>query len=338
MSPSLFISYRTEDAVFAGRIYDSLKQHFGAERIFFDQRSIRAGAKWDEEIDRSLATCGAFLLVITPRWLKSFGERGDEGGQDYHLREISLALDRSIPVIPLVIDEAEPPSDRSLPEVLRGRLPLIQWERVRNDRTFDDSMTRLRDQIEWIFDQLEPSGGPDGATLPPPPPRPAPPRAFDSVAPPPAPPASGYAYPQPAWTPPAPPVPPPAVRTDSREWRLQHSVWPWGVLCCGFATWVVFLYIGLRAKQRAWVIAGIAYLAVFAVLVTAMQVTDDGLPEATSTGERTVAYAYGAYWIVSLIHLAVVNTPWLRWRAADELGARSSATGAPAPGGPPSPF
>lgn len=341
MSPSLFISYRTEDAVFAGRIYDSLKQHFGEERIFFDQRSIRAGAKWDEAIDRSLAECGAFLLVITPRWLASFEARDAESGQDYHLREIMLALDRSIPVLPLVIDEADPPSDRALPEQLRSRLPLIQWERIRNDRTFDDSMARLRDQIEWIFDQLEPSGASDApaatAPLPPPPPPPPPPPAA-AAAPQVRAPVPTYAYPQAAWPPPAPMPLAPIARVHSRDWRLKHSVWPWGFLCCGFATWIVFLYIGLRAKRRAWVIAGIVYLVVFAILVAAMQMADDGLSTTTTTAERGVSYVYALFYVVSLVHLFVVNTSWLRWRAADELGAIVPGSGTPPPSGPPTAF
>ncbi len=65
----ILISYRQADAnAIAARIHDRLAQHFGGGNVFRDVASIAPGALWtDDAIDKAIASCDVFLLLISPR-------------------------------------------------------------------------------------------------------------------------------------------------------------------------------------------------------------------------------------------------------------------------------
>ena len=89
--PEIFLSYRRVDAAgTAGRLFDRLSQHFGAEQVFRDIDSIEAGDNFEQSIRDALRTATAVLVVIGPRWLdlrrddgkrrRSFGRLATNGG------------------------------------------------------------------------------------------------------------------------------------------------------------------------------------------------------------------------------------------------------------------
>ena len=129
----IFVSYRRDDAAkAAGMIYSELAKRFGGkEQVFQDVSSIIPGVPWDEAIDEALGSCDVFLVVIGDLWLTV----ADEGGRrlddenDRHRREIEVALDREIPVLPVLIDDADMPSEEQLPGKLK-RLHRIQAQRL----------------------------------------------------------------------------------------------------------------------------------------------------------------------------------------------------------------
>jgi hypothetical protein len=73
----IFISYRRSDAEGqAGRLFDDLSQHFGANTVFMDVAGLEAGRDFRKAIDEHVATCGVLLAVIGKHWLTAADEKG----------------------------------------------------------------------------------------------------------------------------------------------------------------------------------------------------------------------------------------------------------------------
>lgn len=105
----VFISYRTADepvtAVFVKHV---LGERFGADRVFLDNSSIPLGEHFPPVIEDALAHCRVLVAVIGPGWvaLDEQGRRRLDNPADWVRREVSCALDRGIPVIPLLVGDA----------------------------------------------------------------------------------------------------------------------------------------------------------------------------------------------------------------------------------------
>jgi len=144
----VFINYRHEDTRWAAwALYFKLEEEFGGENVFFDNGTLRAGMQWFEEIQSHVGDCGVFIALIGPRWKASLIAHLQQGGPDYVAREIGLALlsGSSMAVIPVLVDDAEPPNPLELPPAMRG-LPGYQVERLRH--------THARSDIEHLLDRL----------------------------------------------------------------------------------------------------------------------------------------------------------------------------------------
>ncbi len=142
---TIILSYRREDSAgVTGRIFDRLTQEFGTDRVFMDIDSMPAGVDFHDHLQEILADCGALLVVIGKSW------RSQRKGQparimdpdDWVRVEVETALQRSIPVVPLLIDGASLPNRDQLPESLwpllrRNALP------VDSGRDFHAQLTRL---------------------------------------------------------------------------------------------------------------------------------------------------------------------------------------------------
>ena len=117
---SIFVSYRREsDAAQAGRISDLLKNEFD---IFMDVDAIRLGTDFVNILDEKVAKCDVLLAVIGRDWLDARDEAGDrrlDDPNDYVRLEIATALQRQIPVIPILVDGTKIPKAAQLPEDLQ---------------------------------------------------------------------------------------------------------------------------------------------------------------------------------------------------------------------------
>jgi hypothetical protein len=120
----LFISYRRADAQgWAGRLGEDLAQAFGDVARFFDLASIPPGADFIVEIERAVASADAVLVLIGPRWLDLRNEhdaRRLDDPNDVVAAEVSLALTRPAPVIPVLLGGATMPGVAALPEKLQS--------------------------------------------------------------------------------------------------------------------------------------------------------------------------------------------------------------------------
>jgi DNA uptake protein ComE-like DNA-binding protein len=108
----------------------------------------------------------------------------------------------------------------------------------------------------------------------------------------------------------------PAEKLASRTWRMQHSAWMLpAFLCAGIFVWASFLYIGIRARRREWLLAAAGYAGAIVVVIIAMSFTDDGLTESTTGAERAVSLVILAIWVGGSIHAVATNRSWLKWSA-----------------------
>ena len=119
----IFISYRREDAAAVRRLFDALAAHFGRAVVFVDL-NIRPGSDFSEAIDARLSTCGVVLSLMGENWVNAMnpsGERRLEDPQDFVRLETASALQRNIPVLPVLVGGAAMPRPDQLPADL-GKL------------------------------------------------------------------------------------------------------------------------------------------------------------------------------------------------------------------------
>lgn len=93
--PQAFISYESNDAVFADLVRMRLKD-VGID-VWLDHGALRAGEEWRNAIDAGIESSDVLLVVITPRSCNSL----------YVTYEWSFALGQGIKVIPLLLKEAK---------------------------------------------------------------------------------------------------------------------------------------------------------------------------------------------------------------------------------------
>jgi hypothetical protein len=123
MTAKVFISYRRDDSAgHAGHVHDRLEREFGHDLLFMDVDSIPLGANFFKVLSERVGQCDVLLAVIGPNWLTV---RDDEGvrrldnPKDFVRIEIATALQRDIPVIPILLDGARIPKADQLPEDLK---------------------------------------------------------------------------------------------------------------------------------------------------------------------------------------------------------------------------
>jgi hypothetical protein len=148
-SPSILISYRRADSGdVAGRIYDRLVAYFSRETVFKDVDSIPLGVNFRKHLTDSVGACQVLLAVIGRNWIESGGsERRLDDPRDFVRIEIETALERRIPIVPLLVQGAAMPNEEDLPPSLQ---PLTYYNAIsiRPDPDFHQDMTRLIKGIE----------------------------------------------------------------------------------------------------------------------------------------------------------------------------------------------
>ena len=140
----IVISYRRDDSQdITGRIFDRLTQTFGREKVFRDIDSIPVGIDFREHIGRVFEKSELLLVMIGPRWA---GNRGRSGGAkhqpppriddpgDFVRAEVEIALEAGIPIVPVLVGNAQMPDAARLPQSLQ---PLAYRNALRVDSGLD---------------------------------------------------------------------------------------------------------------------------------------------------------------------------------------------------------
>jgi len=150
---SLFISYRRQDSQhITGRIYDRLAAHFGREFVFKDVDSIPLGFDFRDHLREQVGRCAVLVAVIGKNWnpQSAPGQPRLSDPRDYLRIEIESALERHVPVIPVLVDGIEMPAEDELPPSL-ARLAYHNGIAVRPDPDFHHDLDRLVRGIEQIL-------------------------------------------------------------------------------------------------------------------------------------------------------------------------------------------
>ena len=145
MAAKVFISYRRGDSAgYAGRVRDRLERELGCELLFMDVDAIPLGMNFSKVLHEEVAKCGVLLAVIGPTWSDArdeYGNRRLDDPNDFVRVEIAAALQRNIPVIPILIDGARIPKAIELPDDLK-ELALRNGLEIHH-ASFQDDMDRL---------------------------------------------------------------------------------------------------------------------------------------------------------------------------------------------------
>lgn len=122
-SCTIFVSYRREDSrEITGRICDRLTHEFGKETIFRDVDSIPAGVDFREHISKTIDRCSILVAIIGNHWLDARNKKGElrlELPSDPLRVEIETALNKKIPVIPVLVKNGVMPDEDDLPDGLK---------------------------------------------------------------------------------------------------------------------------------------------------------------------------------------------------------------------------
>lgn len=148
----IFVCYRRADARGdAGRLADSLDEHFERSQIFRDVESLEGGTNYKTAIDQAIAHCTALLAVIGPRWLSVSGADGSrrlDDPDDFITLEIGAALANGVTVIPVLVGGARMPSEDELPARLK---PLAAHQAVEiSDSRWEYDVARLVRRLESL--------------------------------------------------------------------------------------------------------------------------------------------------------------------------------------------
>ena len=92
-----FLSYSRADQQFALRFATDLRAREVA--IWIDQLDIRPSERWDRAIERAVRDCCGMVVILSPRSVES----------DNVADEISYAIDRGKPVLPVMIESCSLP-------------------------------------------------------------------------------------------------------------------------------------------------------------------------------------------------------------------------------------
>lgn len=127
----IFINYRRKQNQSEAELLAALlTRSFGKRGVFIDKSGLDGGDQWVQSLERQIDASSAMLVIIGPGWAAatdSQQRRRLDDPDDFVRFEIARAFSRRIPVLPVLLDEAEVPGVAELP---RNLLPLLQVHAV----------------------------------------------------------------------------------------------------------------------------------------------------------------------------------------------------------------
>jgi hypothetical protein len=151
----IFINYRRSDTnIAAGWLYSKLCSVFSKGDVFLDTASIDVGDHFDAVIVSTLRKTALFLTIIGPRWLTTTddqtGQRRLDAPRDFVRREIEIALQEGIRIIPVCVEGAQVPKVSALPPSI-AELPEHNAHFISNDN-LEDEFNALVAHIKKVMD------------------------------------------------------------------------------------------------------------------------------------------------------------------------------------------
>src|SRR5919107_5843006 len=104
-----------------------------------------------------------------------------------------------------------------------------------------------------------------------------------------------------------------SVTAKGKRWEILHSLWIGWTFTLGIFSWVAFFYIGIRARQRKWILWGVLYLVPIAVVILLLAADASaalGVPAMLLTFGLGVTSIFHAFWVRKeyLVRLARATT------------------------------
>ncbi len=141
----IFLSYRHTDTMStSAEIASILREHFGQDRVFWDQGTLKYGQNYLEAIDQAIFNAAVMLVCIGPAWLLPENYQKLLSPDDVVLKEITLAQQRGIPIIPIFIDR-NVPTPQELP-------PSLQFLNLQHGIIL--SSIGVRERLQTILDAV----------------------------------------------------------------------------------------------------------------------------------------------------------------------------------------
>jgi len=167
MPHKVFISYRREDAKWQAReVYRALTGVLPRDHVFMDIDSIPLGSDFRKILKGWVYQCDMLLALIGPGWVGAVdpktGQLRLKNPADFVRIEISEALVRDIPVVPVLLDGAPMPDGDTLPDDLKELI--YRHAEFVDYAKFDDDVARLIRKLQLDGATAPPSRGPT-ATL-----------------------------------------------------------------------------------------------------------------------------------------------------------------------------
>jgi hypothetical protein len=154
--PNIVISYRRDDSKWiADRVFDRFENHYGKGNVFMDIDSIPFGLDFREHIRDTLDRCDVMVALVGPNWIGRY-DAGEHilNETDWVRIEIEAALNKKIPLIPLLIEGARMPKPDELPDPLKN---FVFRQSAALDRdNFRAQMDRLIASIDQHLSNLKP--------------------------------------------------------------------------------------------------------------------------------------------------------------------------------------
>jgi len=121
--PKLLISYRRSDSdAMAGRIRDNLAAYYGNDSVFIDVDNIPIGTDFREHIRKAFGDHDMLIAVVGQKWLgpRKGGRTRIQEETDPVRVEIEMALQKGMPLVPVLVNGARMPKPEDLPESLKA--------------------------------------------------------------------------------------------------------------------------------------------------------------------------------------------------------------------------
>ncbi len=153
----IFITYRSEDPGWSVALDRELSIVFGPEQVFRASRTMQLGESFPERIKAGIAGASVQLAVIGPRWLERRGDgrRRIDDPDDWVRREIRLALESELLIVPVLVDGVRPLIAEELPEDIR---PLADRQYIRlGHKEAEADIRLLIERLRRRVPELEPT-------------------------------------------------------------------------------------------------------------------------------------------------------------------------------------
>ncbi len=140
----VFICYRREDTkLMVDRAYNLLKKRFNVIR---DINAAEAAKPFEKQLFDHLKSSSIMLVFIGDNWESQDGADRLNHPDDYIRREIELAIEHKLPILPVIVGERAFPTADQLPDSLQ---PLLEYQalRLRSDPDFKSDYARLTKAI-----------------------------------------------------------------------------------------------------------------------------------------------------------------------------------------------